>query len=85
MILTRDNSSLNTNNNKMFTYGLLGWRSLESSNGSWYPVAEVIESREHLVARELVENDLADEETLDPVVCPSENDCEGKWTTLLSE
>ncbi|XP_063978176.1 retinal guanylyl cyclase 2 isoform X2 [Diachasmimorpha longicaudata] len=76
-ILMHDNSSLNTNNNKMFIYGLLGWSSSGNTDGIWYPIAEVIESREYLVVRELAENDLVDEETLDPVLCSNENDCRG--------
>ena len=60
------------NSNKMYTYGVLAWRAI-----GWRPVLEVIEFSERLVVRELVENNLADEDSFD-VLCEDENDCSGK-------
>lgn len=74
-ILTRDNSSLNTNNNKMYTYGVLAWRV----NG-WRPILEVVESEERLIVRQLVENNLADESDGLDVFCEDDNDCLGNKT-----
>ncbi|XP_043283814.1 retinal guanylyl cyclase 2 isoform X2 [Venturia canescens] len=69
-ILTHDNSSLDTNNNKMYTYGVLAWRT-----NAWKPILQVIEHDERLLLRAFMDNNyLADEESSD-VLCEDENDC----------
>lgn len=66
-IVTR-NESLNSLINKRFTYTLLLQRA-----GSWQPILTVLEQREQLIVRELVENTFTDEET--PELCENPGDC----------
>lgn len=72
-ILTHDNSSLDTNNNKMYTYGVLAWQR----SAAWKPILQVIEHEERLLLRAFVDNNyLADEESTD-VLCDDETECPG--------
>ena len=62
------NESFNSLSNKMFTYTLLLRRM-----DSWQPILTVVEQREQLIVKELVENTFADEETLE--ICDSPGEC----------
>ncbi|XP_020277564.1 retinal guanylyl cyclase 2 isoform X2 [Pseudomyrmex gracilis] len=47
-VLTRDNSSLDGHNNKMYTYALLGWR-----DAGWHPMLAVVEQHQRLLVQQL--------------------------------
>ncbi|XP_034940312.1 receptor-type guanylate cyclase gcy-12 isoform X3 [Chelonus insularis] len=76
-ILAHSNLSLSINNNKLFNYALLSWRKTREKNDiGWQPLVQVIENRENLDVQELVENNLADEEILDVILCANGHGCD---------
>ena len=70
-ILTRHNDTLNSLNNKMFTYALLT-RNIDS----WEPILTVVEQRERLIVMELVPNTFGDKETVE--ICENLDECSCK-------
>lgn len=71
-IFTRDNSSLNSFNNKMFTYTMLSWDA-----NTWKPILSVVEETDQLSIQEFVRNGFADNFLFDnmcqdPTGCPRE-------------
>ncbi|XP_067207687.1 retinal guanylyl cyclase 2 isoform X2 [Linepithema humile] len=73
-VLTRDNSSLDSNNNKMYTYALLDWR-----DAGWSPVLAVVEQHQQLLVQQLTPSRVArlTVEAPDLPSCDVDGDCPG--------
>ncbi|XP_011334672.2 retinal guanylyl cyclase 2 isoform X1 [Ooceraea biroi] len=74
-VLTRDNSTLDRHNNKMYTYALMDWR-----DDGWEPILAVIERRRHrLLVQQLTPSAVAsfNVEAPDLPSCDDDADCPG--------
>lgn len=78
-VLTRDNSSLDGHNNKMYTYALLDWR-----DAGWQPILAVVEQHQRLLVQQLSAIPFLNEtqiETPDLSSCDVD-DCSGEFQSL---
>ncbi|XP_039308275.1 retinal guanylyl cyclase 2 isoform X2 [Solenopsis invicta] len=71
-VLTRDNSTLDSHNNKMYTYALLNWR-----DAGWEPILAVIERYQQLLVQQLTPSAVAflNIEAPDLPSCDVDGDC----------
>ncbi|KAL6267075.1 hypothetical protein P5V15_000152 [Pogonomyrmex californicus] len=71
-VLTRDNSSLDGHNNKMYTYALMNWR-----DAGWGPILTVVERHRQLLVQQLTPSAVAflNIETPDLPSCDVDGDC----------
>lgn len=71
-VLTRDNSSLDSHNNKMYTYALMNWR-----DAGWEPVLIVVEQHQQLLVQQLTPSAVAflNIEAPDLPSCDVDGDC----------
>ncbi|XP_012537181.2 retinal guanylyl cyclase 2 [Monomorium pharaonis] len=71
-VLTRDNSSLDSHNNKMYTYTLMNWR-----DASWEPILTVVERQQQLLVHQLTPSAVAflNIEAPDLPSCDVDGDC----------
>lgn len=77
IVLTRDNSSLDAYNNKMYTYALLDWRT----DIGWQPILAVVNGYQQLQVQQLAPNAVAFLnilETPDLLPCEDDADCPGE-------
>ncbi|XP_011882602.1 PREDICTED: retinal guanylyl cyclase 2 [Vollenhovia emeryi] len=72
-VLTRDNSSLDGHNNKMYTYALMNWR-----NAGWKPILAMSEEPKRLVVQQLTPSAVAflNIEAPDLPSCDVDGDCQ---------
>lgn len=75
-VLTRDNSSLDSNNNKMYTYALMDWR-----DAGWNPILAVVEQHQQLLVQELMPSRVArlTVEAPDLPSCDVDADCPSEF------
>lgn len=76
-VLTRDNSSLDAYNNKIYTYALLDWRT----DIGWQPILAVVNDYQRLQVQQLAPNAVAFLnilETADLPSCDDDADCSGE-------
>ncbi|XP_025163076.1 retinal guanylyl cyclase 2 isoform X2 [Harpegnathos saltator] len=73
-VLTHDNSSIDSHNNKMYTYALMDWHGT-----SWEPILAVVERQQRLLVQQLTPNALAflNVESSDLLSCDDDADCAG--------
>ncbi|XP_070151794.1 retinal guanylyl cyclase 2 isoform X1 [Polyergus mexicanus] len=74
IVLTRDNSSLDAHNNKMYTYALLDWRT----DVGWEPILTVVNDYQRLQVQQLTSNAVAffnNLEMSDLMSCDDDADC----------
>ncbi|XP_011692309.1 PREDICTED: retinal guanylyl cyclase 2 [Wasmannia auropunctata] len=71
-VLTRDNSSLDSHNNKMYTYALMNWR-----DAGWEPILAVVERHQQLLVQQLTPSAVAflNVEAPDLPSCDVDGDC----------
>lgn len=74
-VLTRDNSSIDSHNNKMYTYVLMGCRDT-----GWEPILEVVERHQRLLVQQLTPSAIAslNVESPDLLSCDDDADCAGE-------
>lgn len=74
-VLTRDNSSIDSHNNKMYTYALMGWRDT-----GWEPILTVVERHQRLMVQQLTPSAVAflNVEGPDLLSCDDDADCGGE-------
>ena len=75
-VLTRDNSSLDNHNNKMYTYALMNWR-----DAGWEPILAVVERHQQLLVQQLTPSTVAflNIEGPDLPSCDVDGDCPSKF------
>lgn len=76
-VLTRDNSSLDSHNNKMYTYALMNWRA------GWEPILEVVERHQQLpLVQQLTPSavEFLNIESPDLPSCDVDGDCPSEFT-----
>lgn len=75
-VLTRDNSSLDSHNNKMYTYALMNWR-----DAGWEPILAVIERHQGLLVQQLTPSAVAflNIEAPDLPSCDVDGDCPSEF------
>jgi len=75
-VLTRDNSSLDSHNNKMYTYALMNWR-----DAGWEPILAVVERHQQLLVQQLMPSAVAflNIEAPDLPSCDVDGDCPSKF------
>ncbi|XP_032677580.1 retinal guanylyl cyclase 2 isoform X2 [Odontomachus brunneus] len=73
-VLTRDNSSIDSHNNKMYTYALMDWR-----DAGWEPILAVVERHQQLLVQQLTPSAVAflNVESPDLLSCDDDADCAG--------
>ncbi|XP_014477506.1 PREDICTED: retinal guanylyl cyclase 2 isoform X2 [Dinoponera quadriceps] len=73
-VLTRDNSSIDSHNNKMYTYALMDWRDT-----GWEPILAVVERHQRLLVQQLTPSAVAflNVESPDLLSCDDDADCGG--------
>ncbi|KAL0114110.1 hypothetical protein PUN28_011433 [Cardiocondyla obscurior] len=71
-VLTRDNSSLDSHNNKMYTYVLMNWR-----DAGWEPILALVERHQQLLVQQLMPSAVAflNVEEPDLPSCDVDGDC----------
>ncbi|XP_011063723.1 PREDICTED: retinal guanylyl cyclase 2 isoform X2 [Acromyrmex echinatior] len=71
-VLTRDNSSLDSHNNKMYTYALMNWH-----DAGWEPILAVVERHQQLLVQQLTPSTVAflNIEAPDLPSCDVDSDC----------
>ncbi|KYN04499.1 Retinal guanylyl cyclase 2 [Cyphomyrmex costatus] len=71
-VLMRDNSSLDSHNNKIYTYALMNWR-----DAGWEPILAVVERHQQLLVQQLTPSAVAflNIEGPDPPSCDVDGDC----------
>ncbi|XP_032677581.1 retinal guanylyl cyclase 2 isoform X3 [Odontomachus brunneus] len=71
-VLTRDNSSIDSHNNKMYTYALMDWR-----DAGWEPILAVVERHQQLLVQQLTPSAVAflNVESPDLLSCDDDADC----------
>lgn len=76
-VLTRDNSSLDSHNNKMYTYALMNWRDV-----GWEPILAVVERHQQFLVQQLTPSAVAflNIEAPDLPSCDIDGDCPSKFT-----
>jgi len=81
-VLTRDNSSLDSHNNKMYTYALMSWRDT-----GWEAILAIVELPQQLLVQQLKSSAVAffNIEAPDPPSCDVNGDCasEFAWDMII--
>lgn len=80
-ILMHDNGTINSYNNKIYTYVLMDWRV-----DKWKPIMTIVEEKEGLVVKRLTGNALAfvTVENIDFISCDADNDCTGNFLRKIT-
>ncbi|KYM85144.1 Retinal guanylyl cyclase 2 [Atta colombica] len=81
IVLTRDNSSLDSHNNKMYTYALMNWR-----DAGWEPILAVVERHQQLLVQQLIPSAVAflNIEAPDLPSCDVDGDCQNGLADMSS-
>ncbi|KAG5332371.1 GUC2F cyclase, partial [Acromyrmex heyeri] len=80
-VLTRDNSSLDSHNNKMYTYALMNWH-----DAGWEPILAVVERHQQLLVQQLTPSTVAflNIEAPDSPSCDVDGDCSNGLADMSS-
>ncbi|KAG5307781.1 GUC2F cyclase, partial [Pseudoatta argentina] len=80
-VLTRDNSSLDSHNNKMYTYALMNWH-----NAGWEPILAVVERHQQLLVQQLTPSAVAflNIEAPESPSCDVDGDCSNGLADMFS-
>ncbi|KAG5336663.1 GUC2F cyclase, partial [Acromyrmex charruanus] len=80
-VLTRDNSSLDSHNNKMYTYALMNWH-----DAGWEPILAVVERHQQLLVQQLTPSAVAflNIEAPESPSCDVDGDCSNGLADMSS-